>query len=97
MSSTSYPRPDGASSIVGGRVEVCLCRILRDSVGAGLRWINLDPVFVRLRLGGYWFDLPDLRLSSSVMVATLVRLSYGALISTTTFRLSTTTRFARLR
>ena len=72
-------RLDGASSIVRGHVEVCLRRILRDSVGAGLRWIYLDPVFVRLCLGVYRFDPSDLRLSSSAMVATLVRWSYGAL------------------
>ena len=60
-------------------MEVCLRRISRDSVGAGLRWICLDPVFVRLRLGVYRFDPSDLRLSSSAMVAALVRWSYGAL------------------
>ena len=79
MSPTFYPRPDGASSIVGGRVEVCLHRISRDSVGTGLRWICLDPIFVRFRLGVYRFDPSDLRLSSLAMVATLVRWSYGAL------------------
>ena len=73
MSLTFYPRPDGASSIVGGRVEVCLCRISRDSVGAGLRRICLDLVFVHLRLGVYRFDPSDLRLLTSVMVAALVR------------------------
>ena len=79
MSPTFYPRPDGASSILGGRAEVCLCRISRDSVGAGLWWICLDKVFFRLRLGIYRFDPSDLRLSSLAMVATLVRCSYGAL------------------
>ena len=39
----------------------------------------MDPFFVRLRLGVYRFDPSDLQLSSSVMVATLVRWSYGAL------------------
>ena len=79
MSPTFYPRSDGVSSIVGGRADVCLCRISRDSVEAGLRWICLDPVFVRLRSGVYRFDPSDLRLSSSAMVATLVRWSYGTL------------------
>ena len=79
MSPTFDPRSDGASSAVVWRVEVCLRRISRDLVGAGLRWICLDPVFVRLRLGVYMFDPSDLRLSSSAMVATLVRCSYGAL------------------
>ena len=56
MSPTFYPRPDYASSIVGGCVEECLRRILRDSIGAALRWICLDPVFVRIRLSVYMFD-----------------------------------------
>ena len=60
-------------------MEVCLRRILRDSIGASLWWIYLDPVFVRLCLGVYWFNPSDLRLSSSGMVAILVRWSYGAL------------------
>ena len=37
MSHMFYPRPHGVSSIVEGRMEVCLHRILRDSVGASLR------------------------------------------------------------
>ena len=48
-------RLDGAS-VVGGRVKMCLYRISWDSVGAGLRWICLDLVFVRIRLGVYRFD-----------------------------------------
>jgi hypothetical protein len=60
-------------------VEVCLRRILWDSVGAGLWWIYLNPVFVRLRLCVYRFDPSDLRLSSSAVAATLVHWSYGAL------------------
>ena len=59
-------------------MEVCLRRISRDSVGAGLRWICLDPVFVRLCLGVYRFDSSDLH-SSSAAVAVLVRWFYGAL------------------
>ena len=51
MSPTFYPRPDAASSVVGRRVEVCLCQISRDSISAGLWWICLDPFFVRLCLG----------------------------------------------
>jgi hypothetical protein len=42
MSFIFYHYPDGASSIAGGRVEVCLRRISRGLVGAGLRWICLD-------------------------------------------------------
>ena len=72
MSPTFYPRPDGASSITGGRVEVCLRRILCDTASFGLRWIYLDPFFVRLRLGVYRFGSSDLRFSSSAMVATLM-------------------------
>ena len=79
MSPTSYLRPDGANSVVGGCVEVCLRRISWDSVGAGLRWISLDPVFVCLRSCGSRFDLSNLQLSSSAMVAALVCWSFGAL------------------
>ena len=79
MSPTSYPRPDGANSIVGGYVEVFLDRISWNSVGAGLQWIYLDPTFVRLCWCGSRFDLFDLQLSSSAMVAALVRWSFGAL------------------
>ena len=68
----SYLRPDGANSVVGGCVEVCL-RISWDSIGAGLRWIYLDPVFVRLRSCGFRLDFSDLQLPSSAMVAALVR------------------------
>ena len=49
-----------------------------DLVGTGLRWIYLDPVFVRLRLCDSRFDLSDLQLSSSAMVAALVCWSFGA-------------------
>jgi hypothetical protein len=44
--SLSSPRPGNASSNTEGGVGVCLQGILRDSVGAGLRWICLDPIFV---------------------------------------------------
>ena len=50
------PRSGGASSIIGGRVEVCLRRISRDSVGVCLRWIHVDPVFVRLCSCVYMLD-----------------------------------------
>ena len=60
-------------------MEVCLRRISWDSVGAGLRWIYLDPVFVHLRSCGSRFDLSNLQLSSSAMVAALVCWSFGAL------------------
>ena len=42
MSPTFYPCPDNASSIVRERVEVCLRRIFRDSVGAGQNCENKD-------------------------------------------------------
>ena len=76
MTPTFYPRPDGENSIVGGCMEVCLYQISWDSAGAGLRWIYLDPVFVRLRSCGSRFDLSNLQLSSSAMVAALVCWSF---------------------
>ena len=66
------PRSDGASSIVGGRVEVCLRRIY-------LWWIFSDVVIIRLRSCVFGLDFSDLRYSSSAAVAVLVRWSYGAL------------------
>ena len=60
-------------------MEVCLRRISWDSIGAGLRWISLDPVFVRLHSCGSRFDLSNLQLSSSAMVAALVCWSFGVL------------------
>ena len=45
MSPTSYPRLDDVNSVVGGCVEVCLHRMSRNSIGAGLQWIYLDPSF----------------------------------------------------
>ena len=66
------PRSSGASSIVGGRVEVCLRRIY-------LWWICSDLVVVRLRSCVFELDPSDLRYSSSAAVAVLVRWSYGAL------------------
>ncbi len=66
------PHSGGASSIVGGRVEVCLRRIY-------LWWICSDLVGVRLRSCVFGLDLSDLRYSSSAAVAVLVRWSYGAL------------------
>ena len=68
--STPSPCSGGASSIVGGRVEVCLRRIY-------LWWICSDLVVVRLRSRVFGLDLSDLRYSSSVAV--LVCWSYGAL------------------
>ena len=57
-----------SSSIVEGRVEACLRQFSRDSIGASLWWICLDPIFIRLRLSVYKFDPSDRRLSSSVMI-----------------------------
>ena len=66
------PRSGGASSIVGGRVEVCLRWIY-------LWWICSDLVVVLLRSCVFGLDPFDLRYSSSAAVAVLVRWSYGAL------------------
>ena len=65
-------RSGGASSIVGGRVEVCLRQIY-------LWWICSDLVVVRLRSCVFGLDLSDLHYSSSATVAVMVRWSYGAL------------------
>ena len=62
----------GASSTVGGHVEVCLRRIY-------LWWICSDLVVVRLRSCVFGLDLSDLCYSSSAAVAVLVRWSYGTL------------------
>ena len=66
------PHSGGASSIVGGRVEVCLRRIY-------LWWIYSDLVVVRLCSCVFGLDPSDLHFSSSATVAVLVRWSYGAL------------------
>ena len=66
------PRPGGVSSIVGGRVEVCLRRICP-------WWICSDLVVVRLRSCVFRLDPSDLRYSSTAAVAVLLCWSYGAL------------------
>ena len=66
------PRSGDASSIVGGRVEVCLRRIYH-------WWICSDLVVVCLRSCVFGLDLSDLRYSSSAAVAVLVRWFYGVL------------------
>ena len=63
--SPSNPCFGGASSIVGGRVEVCLQHI-------HLWWICSDIVFV--------LDPSDLCYSSTAVVAVLMRSSYEALV-----------------
>ena len=65
------PRFGGASSIVGGRVEVCLRRIC-------LWWICSDLFVVRLRSCVFRLDPFDLH-SSSAAVVVLVRWFHGAL------------------
>ena len=92
MSLTSYPRPDDANNVVRGCVEVCLRRISRESIGAGLRWIYLDSFFVCLRSCGYGlifliYNSPQQQCSGALVLCGL---------SMTTFRLSTIIRFARL-
>ena len=66
------PHFGGASSTVGGRVEVCLQRIY-------LWWVCSDLVVVRLRSRVFGLDLSDLRYSLSAVVAVLVRWSNWAL------------------
>ena len=46
--SLSSPRYNDASSVVGGRVEMCPWRISRDTVGVGIWWVCFDPTFARL-------------------------------------------------
>ena len=71
-SSPLIPRSGGVSSIVGGRVVVCLRRIYP-------WWICSDLVVVRLRLCFFRLDPSDLRYSSLAAVAVLLRWSYGAI------------------
>ena len=66
------PYPDGASSIVGGRVEVCLRWIY-------VWWICSDLIVVHLCSCVLGMDSSDLRYSSSAAVVVLVRWSYGVL------------------
>ena len=66
------PRSGGASSIVGGRVEVCLRRIY-------LWWICTNLVVVRLHSCVFELNPSNQRYSSSAAVAVLVRWSYGVL------------------
>ena len=67
------PRSDDASSIVDGRVEVCLRQIY-------LWWICSDLVVVRLCSCIFGLDPSDLRYFSSAAVAVLGCWSYGALV-----------------
>ena len=66
------PRSSGASSIVGGRVEVCLRQIY-------LWWICSDLIVVRLCSCAFGLDPSCLRYFSSAAVAVLGCWSYGAL------------------
>ena len=66
------PRSGGVSSIVGGRVEVCLRQIY-------LWWICSDLVVVRPRSCVFGFDPSGLCYFSSAMIAVLGCWSYGAL------------------
>ena len=66
------PRSNGMSSIIGGRVEVCLRRICP-------WWICSDLVVVHLRSCVFRLDPSDLRYSSSAAVDVPLRWSYGAL------------------
>ena len=78
---SSSPRPHYgvASSVVGGRVKMCLRRISQDSVDVSLQWIFLDQVFVRLHLSIYELGPSDLRFSSSATVVVLLRWFCGFL------------------
>ena len=66
------PRSGGASSIVGGRVEVCLRQIY-------LWWICSDFVVVRPRSCVFGLNPSNLRYFSSAAVAVLGYWSFGAL------------------
>ena len=66
------PRSGGASSIVGGRVEVCLRQIY-------LWWICSDLVVVRLCSCAFGLDPSCLHYFSSATVVVLGCWSYGAL------------------
>ena len=70
----SPPSPcfGGASSIIGGHVEVCLWQIY-------LRWICSDLVAVRLYSCVFGLDPSYLCYSLSAAVVVLVRWFYGAL------------------
>ena len=83
------------SSVVGGRVEVCLRRISRNSVNVYLWWVCLDPVFVRLHTCVYRLDPSDPRFFISDGCCSGLLVLSG--LSTATFRLPTTKRFSRLR
>ena len=72
-------RSGGAYSVIEGLVELCFRWISRESVGACLWWIHLDPVFVPLCSCIFRLDSFDLRFSSLVAVVVLVRWSYWAL------------------
>ena len=72
-------RPGGASSVIGRRVEVCLWRISQDLIGVCLRWIHVDPIFIHLCSCVYRLDPSDVHISSSAVVAILVRWSMGLL------------------
>ena len=65
-------RSGGASSIIGGRVEVCLRQIY-------LWWICSDLVVVCLCSCAFGLNHSDLRYFSSAAVAVLGCWSYGAL------------------
>ena len=73
------PRSGDASSIIGRRVEVCLRRISRDSVGVCLRWIHVDYVFVRLCSCVYRLDPSDLNFSLIAASVVLVHRFYRVL------------------
>ena len=70
--SPSSPHPGGASSIIGGRVEMCLRRIYP-------WWIFSDLIVVRLRSCVLRLSPFVLRYSSMAAVAVLVCWSNGAL------------------
>ena len=70
--SSPSPRSGDASSIVGGRVEVCFRQIY-------FWWICSDLIVVRLRSCVFGLDPSDLRYFSSAAVAVLGCWSYGAL------------------
>jgi hypothetical protein len=66
-SSPPYPRSGGVSSVLAEGVESCAWQISRDPVGFHVCWL------------GFMSVSSDLWLSSLVMAAALVHLSFGAL------------------
>ena len=68
----SSPYTSGASRVIGGCVKVYIPTDLMGFNRLCLRWICVDPVFVRLHSRVYRLDSLDLAIFSSTVVANLV-------------------------